>query len=163
MQEQAQLQLQSVPVKVYQSDDRLTVAAPMAGLQPEDIVVEVREDGTLALHGELRGAFKGMNEVLLDEWNVGGYSRELKLPRPVDGELATVTYGNGVLVVTMPLAEQTRAARLRLETLGFAHGERVGSSGHPITATSTEEHRANKVMEQRAEGGGFDPHAYHGH
>jgi HSP20 family protein len=143
---------------MYRSDDRLTVAAPMPGLQPEDVTVEITAQGRLMLHGELRGVLKGMKELLLDEWSVGGYQRDVELPDAVNGELATVTYGNGVLVVTMPLAEQTRPARLRMETLGFAHGERVGSAGHPIAPTSTEEHRANVVMQHQAQGGGYEPH-----
>ena len=155
MQEQAQLQ--HIPIKVYRSDDRLTIAAPMPGLQPEDIVVEVTADGRLALHGDLRGVLKGVKELLVDEWSVGGYERDLTLPAPVDAELATATYGNGVLVVTLPLAEQTRGARLRLEPTGFAHGERVGSYGHPIRAGSAEGRRQGAVHEQMAHGGMMEP------
>ncbi len=157
MQEQAELQ--RIPVKVYRSEDRLTVAAPMPGMQPEDIAVEITGEGVLLLHGELRGVLKGMKELLLDEWSVGGYHREVDLATAVNGDLATATYGNGVLVVTMPLADQMHPARLRLETLGFAHGEHVGSAGHPITPVTTEEHRAQKVIEHDAQGGGYDPHS----
>ncbi len=35
---------QPVPVKMYRSEDRLTVAAPMPGMEPEDILVEVTAD-----------------------------------------------------------------------------------------------------------------------
>lgn len=38
---QEQPKQQHIPVKVYRTDERLTVAAPMAGLEPENIVVEV--------------------------------------------------------------------------------------------------------------------------
>ena len=47
MQEQAKLQ--QIPVKVYRTLDRLMAAAPMPGLQPEDILVEVKEGGHLIL------------------------------------------------------------------------------------------------------------------
>ncbi len=39
-----QVEPQHIPVKVYRSEDRLVIAAPMAGLQAEDIVVEVTTD-----------------------------------------------------------------------------------------------------------------------
>src|SRR2546426_5838632 len=61
---------QSLPVKVYRTHDHLTVAAPMPGLEPEDILVEVTEQGQLILHGDRRGSLKEVKEVLLDEWNV---------------------------------------------------------------------------------------------
>jgi len=127
MQERAKVQY--IPVKVYRALDRLMVAAPMPGLEAEDIIVEVTGDGRLILQGELRGMLKGEKELLLDEWSVGGYYRELTLPDAVDGERATVTYGNGVLVVVLALSMEIRPARLTLEAVGSAHGVRVGDSG----------------------------------
>ena len=127
MQEQAKIQ--QIPVKVYRTADRLMVAAPMPGLQPEDIVVEVTDSGRLILQGELRGLLKDIKELLLDEWSVGGYYREVGLPAgvAVDGEQGTVTYGNGVLVVALPSSEQNRPARLTLQSAGVDHG--IGGAG----------------------------------
>lgn len=51
------------------------------------------------------------------------YRRNLALPNPVAGEGATVTYGNGVLVVVLPIVATTRPATLRLERTGPARGE----------------------------------------
>jgi HSP20 family protein len=129
MQEQAKQQ--QVPVKVYRTDERLMVAAPMAGLEPEDIVVEVTGDGRLLLLGDLRGMLKEIKELLLDEWSVGIYHRELVLPVPVNATCANVTYGNGVLLVTLPISQQTQPARLLLDRITPTHGERKGNAGHP--------------------------------
>jgi len=112
-----QLKQQNIPVKIYRTDGRLMVAAPMAGLEPEDIVVEVTADGRLVLHGALRGMLKEVKELLLDEWSVGPYHRELALTTPVNAECANVTYGNGVLLITLPISEQTLPARLTLERI----------------------------------------------
>jgi len=127
-----------VPVKVYRSLDLLTVAAPMAGLGAEDITVEVTGDGRLVLDGRLcpvpkleHGPLEGTKDVLINEWIVGPYHRELALDVPVNGPSATVTYGNGVLVVALPIAETTRPARLSLEPIGATRGERAGNPNHP--------------------------------
>ncbi len=111
---------QSLPVKLYRMHDHLTVAAPMPGLEPEDILVEVTEQGQLILHGDRRGSLKEVKEVLLDEWNVGPYHRELILPEPVDGEHANITYGN---------SQEMQPARITLEKTGTAHGEYRGNIG----------------------------------
>lgn len=110
---------QTVPVKVYRSNDLLTVAAPMVGLGPEDIAAELTSDGRLVLHGTLCsppnehcGGFKGSKEVLLDEWAVGPYHREVALDTPVDGGAAKLTYGNGVVVVALPRSDRMRPARI---------------------------------------------------
>jgi HSP20 family protein len=152
----------ALPVKLYRTPDRLTVAAPMVGLHPRDITVEVTASGQLVLRGPVRGITADVQlfhrlekradasqsgepveetrELLLDEWSVGPYHRTLELPNPVDGMLATATYGNGVLVVTLPIAERTTAAQLSLDSIGIGRGERVGSLGHPIQPSSTAEH-----------------------
>jgi HSP20 family protein len=128
-------------VNVYRTDDRVMVAAPLPGMEPSDITVEITTEGRLVLPGDFRGALTDQKEVLLEEWRAGSYHRELELPAAVDGELANVTYGNGVLVVVVPVAEQTRPARLTLETISPTRGERVGSAGHhPIQPRTTAEH-----------------------
>lgn len=130
MQEEAKLQ--SIPVKVYRTADRLMIAAPMPGLEPEDIIVTVSAAGQLVLEGALRGVLKGVadKELLIDEWSVGGYYRKLELSDSVDGEHANVSYGNGVLVIAFPLSEQGTAATLVLDKTGVDHGVRAGNSGH---------------------------------
>ncbi len=122
--------VQRIPVKMFRTSDRLMVTAPMPGVVPEDILVEVTENRRLVLQAELRGALKDIKELLLDEWSVGGYYRELELPDAVDGVHANVTYGNGVLVVVLPLSQQTVPATLALEKTAKDFGEYVGNSGH---------------------------------
>ena len=68
---------------------------------------------------------------MIDEWHPGPYHRDLELPVAVDGARANVAYGNGVLVVSLPIAEATRPARLTLSELSATHGQRFGASGHP--------------------------------
>jgi HSP20 family protein len=124
---------QRIPVKVYRTDNRVMIAAPMAGLEPENIVVEVTDDGHLILHGDQRSMLKDVKELLLDEWSVGAYHRELALPVSVDAACANVTYGNGVLTVTLPISDKTSPARLTLDRLTATHGEHQGNAGHPPT------------------------------
>src|SRR5438552_7137599 len=134
---QEQLKQQHIPVKVYRTDERLMIAAPMAGLEPENIVVEVTAEGRLILHGNLRGMLKEVKELLLDEWSVGVYHRELALPVPVNATCANVTYGNGVLLVALPISDQTSTARLTLERVTPTHGEHKGNAGHLATCVQT--------------------------
>lgn len=128
--------MQSVPVKVYRADGRLMVAAPMPGLEPSDLRVEVTTDNRLVLRGGLRGIRQDEKDLLINEWTVGNYERSLDLPVAVDGPMANVTYDNGVLVVTLPVAEQTRPAQLNVPGVGEAHGKREGNAGRPPSPTN---------------------------
>jgi HSP20 family protein len=123
--------MQQIPVKMYRSAERITVAAPMPGLEPQDIAVDIRSDGQLALHGEVRGLLKEEHDVLADEWNPGPYHREVELPSPVNGEMANVTYNNGIVVVALPRSATMHPAHLSLQHVSPTHGERAGNEGRP--------------------------------
>jgi HSP20 family protein len=133
---QEQPKIQQIPVKVYRTDDRLMVAAPMPGLEPSDILVEVTEDDYMVMQGELRGLLKNVKDLLVDEWSVGSYYRELALPVSVDAQRANMNYGNGVLVLAFPISDHTVAARLTMDTVGSARGERIGNAGHDFSSST---------------------------
>jgi HSP20 family molecular chaperone IbpA len=120
---------QSIPVKMYRTDRLVTVTAPMPGLDADHLAVEVTAEGTLVLRGHLRGMLGDAKELLVDEWSVGPYYREVALPAPVDGPGTTVTYGNGVLVVALPVVDGApRPASLTLERTGPTRAMHTPSS-----------------------------------
>ncbi|HZP56834.1 MAG TPA: Hsp20/alpha crystallin family protein [Dehalococcoidia bacterium] len=141
---------QVIPVKVYRGDGRITVASPMPGLEPEDIEVDVTHDNRIVLHGGLRGTLKGANRVVEDEWTPGPYHREYRLPDHVDGEMANVTYGNGVVVVALPVSDGTRPARLIPHRSGMARGEVTGNTGHPVRPFGERLNEAEKPADAQA-------------
>src|SRR5260370_17842902 len=128
---QEQSKQQHIPLKVYGREERLMVTGPMAGLEPENIVVEVSAEGRLILHGNRRGMLKEVKKLLLDEWSVGVYHRELALPVLVNAPCANVTYGNGVLTVALPISQQMFPAGLTLKGLSATHGKRKGNARRP--------------------------------
>jgi nucleotide-binding universal stress UspA family protein len=122
------------------------VATPMPGLEPEDIAVRI-DGNRLVIHGEQRGPHQRDVQLSIAEWQVGPYRRELELPEPVDGALTNATYGNGVLVLSMPKASDAdpgQRAEFRLVTIGPGRGERVGHVGRDIVPATTEDHLAGK-------------------
>lgn len=130
---QQQHNQQHIPVNMYRTSERLMIATPMAGLEPENITVEVTADSRLILHGDVRGLLKEVKELLRDEWSVGPYHRELDLPVAVDAEHANVSYGNGILLITLPISTHIVPARLTLERITPTHGEYKGNAGHTPT------------------------------
>jgi HSP20 family protein len=102
----------------------------MPGIQPEDLLIRITEKNSLVLQGEIRGVLKDVKEVLVNEWDAGSYYREVALPNAVDGVRANVTYGNGVVVVALPLSKQTTMADITVPKVGTDKGERIGHTGH---------------------------------
>jgi hypothetical protein len=77
------------------------VAGPMPGLEPEDISVAIT-DPRVTIRGMERGPGQHEHDLLLAEWTIGPYYREVFLPQPVDVPLANVTYGTGCSSLRCP-------------------------------------------------------------
>ncbi len=134
---------QRIPVRIHQTGDHLVLTAPMAGLNPQDILVTVAGE-KVRLRGAYRGPGQARRDLVLVEWTVGPYSRDVLLPHPVNGELTNATYGNGVLVLSMPKVEpwqEVTGAEFCLEVVEATRGQRVGHTGSDIRPTTTREHR----------------------
>jgi HSP20 family protein len=136
-------QHQTVPVRVYQGNGRIMVAAPLPGMEPADISVTVCGD-KLTIHGALRGPRQDQRDLMTNEWAIGPYFREVNLRQPVHSALTNATYGNGVLVVVLPKrlpGTPDTDAEIRLEVIAATRGQRVGHSGHDMHETTTLMHR----------------------
>jgi HSP20 family protein len=131
-----------LPVRIYQTRDRIMLAAPMPGLEPGNISVHITDD-QITIHGEERAPHQHERDLVLAEWSIGPYHRMVTLPQPINGILTNATYGNGVLVVSMPKmppGQHGVSTQLRLEPIGAMRGERVGHVGRviqPMTTGST--------------------------
>ena len=148
---------QAVPVRVYQSGGRLMVAAPVPGLEPQDISVTVMGD-TLTIRGELRGPHQDERDLLAAEWAIGPYYRELTLPQPVDGARTNATYGNGVLVLALPKREPGQVGgpggetAFHLDVIEATRGAHVGHTGREMRETTTAEYRHRLAETARTAG-----------
>lgn len=119
----------AVPVNIYENERELMVVAPMPGVAPEDISVDVSPNDSLTLRAAMHGEGQERIDYLLREWSYGPYERTVQLPRSVDASRANLAFGNGVLTVTLPKAQRTMVASLAVEPSGHARGVTVGHSG----------------------------------
>ena len=134
---------QSIPVQIHQSDDHIVLAAPMPGLEPQDISIVIKGN-KITIHGSYRGSRQEKEDTLVAEWTVGPYTCEVVLPQPVNGPLTNATYGNGVSVLAMPKAQEESDdgnAEFQIEVVQATLGQRIGHTGSELRPTTTEEHR----------------------
>ena len=126
----------AIPVNLYQNDRELVVVAPMPGVAPEDITIDVTGQGELTLSCAEHGIGQERIEYLLREWSYGPYLRRVQLPCSVDASKANVAYGNGVLSISFPKADATEPASIDLGRTGHARGLALGHVGTRGGATS---------------------------
>ncbi len=92
---EASMRPQSVPINMYEASEALVVVAPLPAVTPDDVTVELRP-GVLRFWAHLRSA--GPREYLIQEWDYGGYDRNIELPEGFGGDVeASLT--NGQLVI----------------------------------------------------------------
>lgn len=119
----------AVPINLFENDRELMVVAPMPGVAPEDISIDVLDDGRLTVRARMHGEGQERIRYLVREWSYGPYERTIELPCAVDAMRANVTYGNGVLSVTFPKAASTGAGRVLVHRTGHARGVAAGHRG----------------------------------
>src|SRR5262245_65940286 len=116
----------AVPINVFENDRELMVVAPMPGVAPEDITIDVLDDGGLTIRAAMHGEGQERIRYLRREWSYGPYERTIELPCAVDALHANVTYGNGVLSITFPKAGSTSSGRLLVQRTGHPRGLPAG-------------------------------------
>ena len=105
----------AVPVDVYQQDANIIVKAPLPGVKPEDIDISVVGD-TLTIRGEMKQEREVKEEdYVRRERRFGAFSRTVSLPTPVNTSKANATFENGVLTLTLPVAEEAKPKQIKIK------------------------------------------------
>jgi len=119
----------AVPINMFQNDRELMVVAPMPGVAPEDISIDVTNDGHLTVRAAMHGEGQERIDHILREWSYGPYERTIELPCAVDVRRANLTFGNGVLSISFPKADATHGGRVLVERTGHTRGMIAGHAG----------------------------------
>jgi HSP20 family protein len=130
-------QAQRIPINVYETTEDIVLAAPMPGIDADNVDIEV-VGSTVTLRATLRGPGQADRKYLLHEWTYGPYERTVILPVEVDGEHANATHGNGILVVALPKASRAKTIRIPLNKAGSEENRHQGHSGHHSTREGLE-------------------------
>ncbi len=93
---------------MYQTNDNVVVKASIPGVKPDDIKISVTGD-ILTISGEKKEdqEIKEAN-YHIRERRYGSFSRSLALPTQVLSEKAAAEFENGVLILTLPKAEEVK-------------------------------------------------------
>lgn len=106
----------AVPIDMYQQDGAVVVKAPLPGVKPEDIDITVVGE-TLTIKGEMKEEKEVKEEdVIRRERRFGSFSRSVSLPNPVDTSKASASFENGVLTLTLPVAEEARPKAIKVQS-----------------------------------------------
>jgi HSP20 family protein len=92
-------------IEVKEKEGKLVFTAELAGLRPEDVKVHIDGD-TLVMEGERKHEKEEKREGYFhSERSYGKFFRSFLLPEGAKADLTAAHFNNGVLEVTVPLAD----------------------------------------------------------
>jgi len=101
-------------VDIYENKDQIVLEAELPGMNREDFDLTI-ENSVITLRGERRFEKKDdADNYHRVERAYGSFTRSFTLPQTVSGDGAAAEYRNGVLRVTLPKREETKARRIEI-------------------------------------------------
>lgn len=102
------------PVDIYEMDETIIVEADMPGVDRTDLEVKI-DNGLLTMQGRVK--CKSLKDVtqLYDEFVPGDFYRAFTLGEQIDEGRISAVITDGVLTVTLPKAQSTRARRIEIK------------------------------------------------
>ena len=104
----------AMPMDVYRLGDHVVAAFDLPGVDPGSIDVTV-EGNALTVRAERTPLVDENVDWVAAERPRGTYQRRLMLGRDLDAERLSATYRDGVLTITLPIAERAKPRRIAVD------------------------------------------------
>jgi HSP20 family protein len=102
-------------IDMYHQDGEMVIKATIPGYEAEDVNISVEGD-TVLIGGET-GHEKEEKEATyyMREQHYGSFERSVRLPTAVKADEANAEFENGILTITLPVAEEERSKRINIK------------------------------------------------
>jgi HSP20 family protein len=105
----------AMPMDAVRRGDTVLVYLDLPGVDPASVDLEV-ERNVLTVKAERRWARAEGDQVLANERRQGSFLRRLLLGDTLDGERVEADYRDGVLAITIPVAETAKPRKVAVGT-----------------------------------------------
>ncbi len=107
----------AMPMDAYRRGDQFVVHFDLPGVDPSSIDLTVEKD-LLTVSAERQWQTDDGQEVIASERPHGSFSRQLFLGEGLDSGRVEASYENGVLTITLPVAEQAKPRKVQISSGG---------------------------------------------
>ena len=121
-----------MPMDLYRSGDHYVLHADLPGVDPGSVDASV-DNGTLTIRAERSARTDDSVEWLASERFAGSYLRQLSLGEGIDSDGISATYENGVLTVTILMADKAKPRRIDIATRQGASV--IGANRHEVASS----------------------------
>ena len=109
----AQREAAGMPMDLFRTGDHSVLNVDLPGVDPGTIDVSV-EDRTLTIRAERSARTDEGSQWLLRERPTGTYARQLTVGRGLALDKISATYRDGVLALSIPVAEEAKPRRIEV-------------------------------------------------
>jgi HSP20 family protein len=102
-----------MPMDLYRTGDHYVLHADLPGIDPGSVDVDV-QNNTLTIKAERSERTEDGVQWISSERFTGTYLRQIALGDGIDAERISATYANGVLTVTLPVAERAKPRKVSI-------------------------------------------------
>ena len=102
-----------MPLDAYRRGDRFLIHFDLPGVDPSTVDLTI-EKNVLQVQAERSWPRQEGDEVVVAERAQGSFTRQLFLGEGLDPERIEASYDQGVLTVTIPVAEQAKARKVEI-------------------------------------------------
>lgn len=115
--EQEASEVAQLAVDVHETNEALIIVAPLAGVTPEDVRIEITED-VVVIDGEREAPVRrdDSDDLLVQECYFGPFSRSIVLPEAVNSKRAKAEFKKNVLVLTIPKLDNVRTRVVKVQS-----------------------------------------------
>ncbi|NTV44725.1 MAG: Hsp20/alpha crystallin family protein [Candidatus Yonathbacteria bacterium] len=103
-------------IDMYQTDDEVIINSMIAGVDPADLDVSISRDEVI-----IKGSREDDSGILEDDGFIyrelywGSFSRTIPLTVEIDPDRADATERNGLLTITLPKIDRSKASRVKVK------------------------------------------------
>ncbi|MDO4411623.1 Hsp20/alpha crystallin family protein [Cutibacterium sp.] len=124
----------AVPMDLYRDGDNYIVAVDLPGVDPASIDIDI-DDRTLTIRAERAAKVNQDVQWLSRERAMGTFARQLTLGHGLATDRITAEYTDGVLTLTIPVAETAKPRKVEVKhgsttIAGTVDQAQVGSGDH---------------------------------
>ncbi|WP_107660031.1 Hsp20/alpha crystallin family protein [Nocardia suismassiliense] len=102
-----------MPMDLFKAGDHYVLHADLPGVDPGSVDVSV-DNGTLTLRAQRSAPSEEGVQWIASERFAGNFMRQISLGDNVDADKISAAYNNGVLSVTIPIAERAKPRRIEV-------------------------------------------------
>ena len=119
----------AIPMDAVRRGETVWISFDLPGVDPDSIDLEV-ERNVLSLSAERRFDRQEGDDLLAQERRQGHFTRQVLLGETLDTSAVSADYADGVLTVTIPVAEQAKPRKVEIGAHDNSHAIEAESSSN---------------------------------